>query len=368
MRRALVIGAALVAVAAAAYTLFWFRAADALSEGVAGWAAARRAEGWTVALGQVAVRGFPLKLEAVVGPFAIGRDAPVRWRWSGARLAASVPPWGGDKVTLDAPGAHRIEADLPDRPLDLALDAATAHGTARIGAGGKIVRLDAVLAGVAGRSVDGSKFHADSVLLAVAGGSAAARDPAQPPPAGAAAAPQGQALHPPEAGSLHITAQGLDLPDGAAPPLGPHVDRAEVDVALDGALPSGPSRAALDAWRRAGGTVELRKVAIDWGRFKAEADGTLALDADMQPIGAFTTRMSGVDDAVDSLVAAGRLKARARAMAKIVLRMMAKPSPDPAKPPEIDVPLTLQDRTLYLGPAALAHVPRIDWPGPVEER
>ncbi len=355
MRRLALISAAVAVVLAAGYTAYWFRAADGLKTGVARWEAARRAEGWDLALGNVSIDGFPFRLKAVADGFAIGRPAPVPWRWQGARLALSVPPWGGDTVSLDAPGAHHVHLALPGGPLDLALAAQTAHGTARLAPDGRIAALDAVLAGVSGQDADGGKFHADTIVLSFTG--------APKPPAGTNAGPQA-----PQAGRLHLTADGIDLPDGATGPLGRHVAHVELDIALDGALPAGPSRPALAAWRAAGGTVELNDVKIDWGAFRAEANGTLALDSDLQPIGAFTTHLWGVDNALDALVDTGRIDARAGAMAKIVLRVMAKPASDPTTPSEIQVPLSLQGRKLYLGPAALARVPRIDWPGGGEER
>lgn len=358
MRRSLAIVVVAVALAAGAYTLYWFRAADALGTGVASWADARRAEGWTVALGPVAVGGFPFRLEAVVDGFTIGRDSPVAWRWTGPRLTAAAPPWTTDRLSLDAPGAHRIKAQLPGREERIAFDAATAHGTVRLAPDGKIARLDAVLAGVSGQSGEGGHFHADNVVLELDGATNA----------GAPAGPGSGALRAPEAGRIHLTAQGIDLPDGTTGPLGRHIDHLEAEIGLDGALPSGPSRQALEAWRQAGGTVELRKVVVDWGRFQAEADGTLALDSDMQPIGAFTTRLSGVDNALDALVATGRIDPRAGAMAKIVLHVLAKPANDPAQPSEVQVPVTLQDRKLFLGPAALVRLPRIDWPSAPQGR
>ncbi len=360
MRRLGLIAAAVAAVLAAGYTVFWFRAADALQAGVAGWQQARRAEGWDLALGAVETTGFPFRLAAVADGFTIGRGGPVPWRWSGPRLVVSAPPWGGDDVSLDAPGAHRARADLPAGPVALALDAATAHGTARLGPDGRVAALHVVLAGVTGHSADGAPFHVDTVVLSLSG----APGPAASPAAGAAAG----GLRAPEAGRLHLTADGLDLPDGAAGPLGRRIDHGEADVTLDGALPAGPSRAALAAWRDAGGTVELHRIKLDWGTFRAEANGTLALDAELQPIGAFTTRMWGVETALDALVVAGTIDARAGAMAKIVLRMMAKPAAAPGQPSEIEVPLALQDRKLYLGPAAVARLPRIDWPDGGDER
>ena len=48
-------------------------------------------------------------------------------------------------------------------------------------------------------------------------------------------------------------------------------------------------------------------------------------------------------------------------LAKILLSVLARPSPVDGQP-ELTVPLTLQDGHLWIGPAKLVPLPRIEWP------
>jgi hypothetical protein len=108
--------------------------------------------------------------------------------------------------------------------------------------------------------------------------------------------------------------------------------------------------------------MELAKLKLHWGEFQLEAEGSAALDSALQPIGALTTRMWGVGAAIDALVASGSVRPREGATAKIVLHTMAKPPGPAGLPPEVQVPLTVQDRRLFLGPVAVAPVPPVAWP------
>jgi hypothetical protein len=87
----------------------------------------------------------------------------------------------------------------------------------------------------------------------------------------------------------------------------------------------------------------------------------MALDGDMQPIGALTARIGGFFETIDALRAKGMLGAREAVTAKLVLGVLSKrPAGGGAR--ILTVPLSLQHRTLYAGPVALGRVPRLAWP------
>lgn len=350
MKRGRIVAALIVlALVVAGYGAWWLHAAGKLREGVAAWVEARRAEGWQITLDDVAVQGFPLRLQAVARNFAIGREAPLAWRWSGPRLVASAPPWIGRAFTLSAPGAHQMEFDAPMGHKTASFTAEKADGTVRVGDDLKIARIDVELGQIAGIWPDIGAFKAAQLLLAVTQAAQPASAEANSPRAA-------------EVGRAALIAVGVDLPPGTSPALGPRIARADAEIVLLGAIPTAHTREALDAWRQAGGTLELAKLWLHWGEFQLEAAGTAALDSDLQPIGALTTRMWGVGSAIDALVAAGAVRARDGATAKVVLRAMAKPKGAPGVPPEVEAPLAVQDRRFYLGPVAIAPVPTIGWP------
>jgi hypothetical protein len=338
-----------VALAIAAYGAWWLYAAGRLHQGVDAWAEAQRAHGWQIELEDVAVRGFPFRLRAEARRFAVERDLPLHWRWTGPRLTASLPPWGGHVVAVSFPGAHEVEFDARNGRKNVALVADDANGTVELGDDGRIVLMTAELGRTRVNLPDVGEAKLAHLSLRISAPPSAAAPPQNDPRA-------------PEIGRLVLAATEIDLPERAAPTLGPRIGHAEVEVALRGAIPAARTEAALRVWRDAGGTVELEKLRLHWGEFQLEAEGTAALDGALQPQGALTARAWGVGAAIDALVVAGGVRPRAGATAKVVLHTMAKPGTAQGIPPEVELPLTVQDRRLLLGPVPIARFPVVVWP------
>jgi hypothetical protein len=116
----------------------------------------------------------------------------------------------------------------------------------------------------------------------------------------------------------------------------------------------------LVKWRDGGGTVEVARLNLAYGFLDVWANGTMALDGDMQPIGAFTAKVEGFFPLVDALKEKGLVRARDAVTAKVVLGVLAK-KPADGGPPTLNLPLTVQGRKVYAGPLALAQVPAIPW-------
>ena len=351
VRGRIVVVAIVLALVIAAYSAWWLHAAGRLRDGIGEWVEARRADGYVVVLEEVTVQGFPFRLQAVAREFSIGRDAPVAWHWAGPRLAASAPPWIGRRFSVTAPGAHKVEYDTPAGRRSIPFTAEKAEAAVRVGDDLKIARIDIDLEKIVADWPELGEVKTEQFLLAIGAAGGPAPSPAASPRA-------------PEVGRLAFIAANVELPQGAAPPsLGPRIARTEAEILLLGAVPTANTKTAMAEWRDAGGTLELDKLRLHWGEFQIEAQGSVALDRELQPIGALTTRMWGVGAAIDAMVSGGQVRARDGATAKVVLRSLAKPR-DPTQnvPPEIDVSLTVQDRRLYLGPIPLASMPAIAWP------
>jgi hypothetical protein len=91
-----------------------------------------------------------------------------------------------------------------------------------------------------------------------------------------------------------------------------------------------------------------------------EGDGTLALDRDLQPVGALSARVSGYGGALDMLADAGLVRPAVAAAATTVLNLIAK-IPNEGDPAEARMPITIQDRQFSVGPVNFFEFPRIPW-------
>ena len=144
-----------------------------------------------------------------------------------------------------------------------------------------------------------------------------------------------------------------------APGLGLTTARLDLDASLTGGLPERLGTGALAQWRDRGGTIEIRRLDVLHGPLDMKGDGTLALDGDMQPVGAFTFMVRGFLVALDRLLEAGVIKRHPAQLAKTVLGALARN--DGRDGSELKVPLSIQERWIYAGPVALGRMPVLRW-------
>ena len=160
--------------------------------------------------------------------------------------------------------------------------------------------------------------------------------------------------------TVGLTASDIGLPPGPAWPMGSRVDTVALDGSLGGPLPRVPGLAAkLTAWRDGGGTVEVKRLAVSWGKLAATVAATVALDETLQPMGTGTARIQGAAAGLDALAANRAIGEKSAVAAKALLALMTHPGEDGV--PEVDVPITVQDRRLSLGRIPLARLPELSW-------
>ncbi|MHC8508412.1 MAG: DUF2125 domain-containing protein [Rhodospirillales bacterium] len=122
-----------------------------------------------------------------------------------------------------------------------------------------------------------------------------------------------------------------------------------------------PGAAALAEWRDAGGVIEFEKISAVFGALAVEGGGTLALDALLQPQGAFSLRISGYEETLTALARRGVMGPGEAAMAGFVLGALAE-KPEGGGPPYVKAPLTIQDNEISVGPLKLGTLPPMRWP------
>ncbi|MBS0271401.1 MAG: DUF2125 domain-containing protein [Proteobacteria bacterium] len=109
---------------------------------------------------------------------------------------------------------------------------------------------------------------------------------------------------------------------------------------------------SLADWRDGGGVLEVSFLKFSWLPIIVEAKGTLTLDQDMYPLGAFSSKVSGYQDALVDMVKLGWVKKKKAAGASFVLDLFSVSDEYGTK--HLTVPVTLQNRVLSVGPAPLA--------------
>ncbi|MBV9656261.1 MAG: DUF2125 domain-containing protein [Acetobacteraceae bacterium] len=320
-----------VGLTAAVDTACWLWATRALSQGYAAWAAARRAEGWTIAGGPASRGGWPLHATLAV---------------SDAELRSAALVWKAERVTL------RIGLLNPSRLLVLP-------------EGKQLLGLtngpETVLAGALSTSLplgaDGPRPTADlrgqDVRLSLPGLAGSVRVASLQAEAGWAA---GNAL------SLVLDTAGITLPPDMRPPLGDRITSLSLEAMVNGTLPEdGSPREQAARWRGEGGSLDVSRLSLAWGPLTLSGEAKLALDDRLQPAGSSVVHLAGYAEATDMLAANGSVTRSEAAAAKAVLALLAR-FPEDGGAAEVALPLTLNDRTLAVRSFRLTRLPLLVWP------
>lgn len=310
----------------------WFLSGTVLRHSFDAWVQDRRDAGYTLRYAEPELAGFPFGLDVrIPDP---GVESPEGWHWRGPALTGGATLWDPLSLTLRAPGRHRVEWGPRNGRLALQLDAAGASGRAELAFDGRLRQADAALTDVAAEGPLPGPLHIERLDLVY-------RDTAVPDDADAAAP-----------GELLMTALGVDLPPGLELPLGPRVELFLVEGRVEGPLPAEASRQSLALWRDAGGLLDIHRLKLRWGPLQLEAEGRLALDRELRPTGELTSNLRGGSDLVEHLAARKMIAERAAGALKLAIFALSRNAGD-GGPPVVELPVSLKDGLLYLGPVAL---------------
>ncbi|KAF0115313.1 MAG: hypothetical protein FD149_1629 [Rhodospirillaceae bacterium] len=319
----------------ALYGGWWSYTVATLQDTLALWSVRQRSQGWDVELPEPVIGGFPFGIVATFGPTTLAETAG-GWSWRSPGGEATVHPLNAGRVTLRIPGRHTIR-----------LPPAWGGALVTLDAEGLMVEITHTWGGRPQHyivTLDGARIEGFAAPVAVhaAHGTVQWRDDE------------------PSVIVATFDGKGIDLPPALDLPVGPRVEAVTLKSEVRGAIPPGDLAQALAKWREAGGTLEVNSLLIHWPPLKVQASGTLALDEQLQPVGALSARVQGLFEALDSLSRRGVIRARDTSMAKVVLGMLAQP-PQEGGPPVISLPLTIQAREMLAGPVRLFRLPDIRW-------
>jgi hypothetical protein len=326
----------------ALYSAAWWVAAGRVHSQADRWIAAAQAHGAQVTPAQISVGGYPFAFAIALNDVSVA--SPEGFGFTAQSLKLLSRPWAIRRMKVAAVGGFGFT--LPPGTVRPALTVAgeTLRGDAVFGdepiplavnlAADTISASRTAVAGDAGR-----EMTAATVTMAGAR--------ATTPPATDTDVAYDLALR-----LLDVSAQAIE--DN---PLGGTIQEWAIHARLLGPPPATPDAAGLRAWRDAGGTIDLTDLLLRWGPLRLSASGTAALDAQMQPEGAFSVQLTGIDPAIDALAAAGWIKPGPAGFAKLGLGLASKPGPDGT--PTVKSPLTIQNRRISLGPVKVGEVPEL---------
>lgn len=330
-----------VVVIALAYSALWAALATGTQTIAEEWISKQRLKGWSVSVTTPRLDGFPywpfvvLENVAITAPLANGS-----WSWATDRVTLHPATFDLTRLTIRAAGRHLIDAPwAPSTPLFA--EASVANLDIDVDTNGRLQR---------------SHIYLEQIEL---------QDSARLPLVGATLVDLDFTLADPTTGPREVFAQFIGRGDDVRlamnlRPFEPKIQTVQLAADLVGPVKPGRLQEALELWRSGGGTLEVRRVLLDWPPLSIDADGTMALDDGLQPIAAFSTRITGFNDALNGLETRGIIPRGKGTSAQLVLNLLAKTPPGGDKP-ELQVPLSIQDQKLSVGPFGIMDVPTVRW-------
>jgi hypothetical protein len=323
---------------------YWWIAAERLRTGYQNWLAQRTAEGWSVDSGPASVGGWPRAASIAVPTLTLrhaGPTIPGDLEVAAQGVSLAVALFNPTRLSISTTGPTRLRgANLPELVLT-----------------GDEVSVSLPLLTGGSRSID---LHARGLRV----------EPATRVWQATVGLLDSQATMTDEANTdqsqaavtLSVSAEAIALPATVKWPLGSNISSLSLDGVLNGPFPQTRNITAWsEAWRDGGGSLAISRLTLGWGPLGLTSSATLALDEQLQPMGSGNGRIVGYAATLDRLAAGGMLTKSAATAAKAVLSLMAGTT-DADEPSAVDVPLTLQYRTLSMRQVPLVRLPELDWP------
>ncbi len=358
MRRRIALFSVLVAaVVAVLGTAAWFVLVSQTERAINQWADAQRAEGVDATWQNMRFGGFPLRIDTQIDKPQMIVHQPDRttvWRPPALTLIfSSIAPRA---ISFESPGSHDLQFTSGDTAWSAVMAAQDFAGKLVFPSSG-YNRIE----GLSGQFADLQVApDAWTEVIAIGKGhfEAIHRPTVQPDP---------QAVHLRSASlAVDLAAHDIRLPDrlltaNLMKTVGGSITAFSTQVQVNGELDPGSVDAdSLAIWRDAGGTVDVTSIELRWGALLVTAGGTLALDDNLQPAGSFSTQIAGLDQLVTAMERDGVLSPNDAAIARITLAVLTRASDD-GGPNRAEIPITLQERVLRLGPIALIEFPPVVW-------
>lgn len=320
--------------------VYWRIAAERLRDGYRGWIAAQSAAGWEIDSANPSIGGWPVSAELAVPTVTLrhqGPAVPGSISAAGAEVTLSVPLFVPTALRISVGGPLHVRVgNGPDMIFSSATNSVSVPlaASARQTVVAKANQLRMEPATGAWRITFGSLGVRANIDTA---------EQTTPPV------------------TFTVDAGTVGLPAGIRWPLGPTIGSLSFGGAVNGKLPP-PTEVAdwAKEWRDSGGSLQIDRLALTWGPLRLTGSATLALDDELQPMGSGNARIVGYAAALDQLAAGGVLTRSAATAAKAVLSLMADTSGDD-EPGAVEVPLTLQYRTLSMRQVPLVRLPEVDW-------
>ena len=331
------------------YSIYWYAFAENLKENITSFLLDQVREGVDVSFEQIEVVGYPTTFRIIMSSPSLAAKSVfqshlgVSWRWKGARAIAEVKPWNFNKVSLNLSGDHEVLIDtfkghheytgsIAGLIVDLGLHEDGMPATARLfGTDLEFTYGDTK------NTFSTKKFRLMAERLF--SDNFSSKIPTL---------------------NIQFDLEELNFDGTGALPFGDVIKRLSTSIKVFGKIRSPFDILSLKNWSGDGGIIEFESIDGDYGPIEFNANGTLTLDDKLQILAAFSTKVRGINVAIDRLTQAQIIQPSDAAMAKIFLSIFSKNLSDNGSL-FVTLPLNIQNGQLSVHHIKLLNVPKIDW-------
>lgn len=286
-----------------------------------------REKGYTISYASVNITGDPLTIRAIFQAPHI-KDPHGLFEWQGQEAQITVRPWSFYSFTCTFPGEQKIS--IPQNtPIPL--------GTL------KVINAKGTFSLTSHEKIEDVSFSAEQILSFL--------ETKQQPAYLMNPTLNIKALHDPLNLKLSFSTKVNDIEKVLnIDPINQDFT-VSLETNLSGFQPQRPFPKSFSEWRDGGGVLEVTSLKLDWVNIHIEAEGTLTLDKEMYPLGSFSSRTAGYQEALDDMVKLGWIKKKNAQAASFILELFS--STDEEGNRKLTVPIKLQNKTFSVGPATL---------------
>ncbi|MCW9033236.1 MAG: DUF2125 domain-containing protein [Rhodospirillales bacterium] len=328
----------------ALYSLYWWSLALSFEQTFKGWLEARAGNGYVASAELVELGGFPSAISLSVEGLHLGGKTgdEAEWAWKSRQTKISSNPWQPNQYQIALSGDQNLRFLLEGVPVVYQGSANSVTLETSIDFEGYPTKTFLSLVGL--------NLISSNEVTPISVGTLKLNFKRLPSKAKDSPAME-----------IAFEAEGVSGPNILMSPFGGTFKRVVFSARQVGNIENQrPLISQIVEWRDKGGFIEVDHLALDHGPVVLSANGTVALDQEMQPLGSFTSRTFGFFEAVDVLRSKGLIKSKDATMIKLVLGVVSKTTGDGERR-RLDLPISVQNRSVYTGPIRLVGLAPVDW-------
>jgi len=331
------------------YSFFWYYMAGEAEDRIENWTSRQKLHGVNISYKKLEISGFPSRMEFTLKGLTVATAGRGKFPlfFSSPAITMVAFPWKINQIVVISDGG-RLRAGTR-RPSRLAATFGKSRSSLLIDmADGRFQRFSLIVQDINWMSGRRKPSSAQEMRLHM-------MRPAADSPSSAAD------MELPLLMKVYFEARDVTLGGLPVAAFGNKVDQAEIDLRIHGENIPAYSVDSLSRWRDRGGTFVVKNLEVKSAKIGLELNGEGTLDNHLRPLGAFSSRIYGINQIVDILSRRATFLSPTGKMLLQELKKMSKTEEDGPYGGEkaLDLALSLQGGMLFFGPIPVYELPPV---------